>query len=199
MRPAVLAVILIALGAARADAGVGPALEFGAGTGAASDDIGSSNGVFGHAAFGVQFSRVAVLLRAEGMDFRTANEAVDSPELEMRGTGLALRVELAHSRHYYVHLSTGITRRKFNGVSEVRRSCTVFGGCDAGFYREVPKYEDDAPWMSISAGLRASGRVWPAIGVELGVGPMTIDRSGNAPDEQGAIVWFALNLAVGTD
>jgi len=199
MRRAVLAVILLAAGGSRADAGVGPALDLGLAVGIPSGDVAPNEHAFGHAGFGIQVGRIAALVHVEAMDFGTVDESLDSPELEMRGRGVSVRVELARDRHYYVHLRTGYTWRRFGGTADVRRGCTVFGGCDAGFYREVPAYEDAAPWMSIGVGIRAASRIWPAIGGELGIAPLTIDRSGDAADAQGAMVWLGLNLSLGAD
>jgi hypothetical protein len=80
----------------------------------------------------------------------------------------------------------------------VRRACSVFGTCAAGFYLERPDYQDFAPYAAIAVGVRGRSRIWPGFGAQLGIGDMTIDRPGTGPDAHGAIIWLATQFVIGT-
>lgn len=200
MRVAMLSVISVALAAAPAAADrFGPAADLTTAMTGATGDLSVDGSPYIRFGAGVQYGRAALLLQVDATSLTPPDPSLDSSGLTVYGKGAGLRVELVQRRGMYLHLTAGYTLRHQAGQEEVRRGCSTFGGCDAGFFQEVPDYHDGAPWLSIGFGGRGKRSIWPGLGAELGLAPMTIDRSGVAPDAHGVVVWFGVNATLGAN
>lgn len=146
---------------------------------------------------GVQVWRLALLVHGEVAAIGPEDRALDSKLLTSVGAGAALRLELVEKRSWYAHVQLGATWRVLDGSEEVVRLCSVFGPCDAGYYRETPHYTTLAPFVAATIGKRKPWRHWPGVGLLLQVGVLEIDRAGEAVDDLGIEITLSLHFAVG--
>lgn len=199
--PAVLASLaLLAPASALADDRVGPALDLTLGGGALSGpEYGADTmSMMVRVGAGFQYGRFAGLGHAEITSFGTDEPSIDSSQLDGTGYGLGVRIELLRGGANLVQAQLGYTWRTLEGEDAVRRGCDTFATCTAGFYEEYPTYGASGPYAAITVARRTGGRIWPAIGAQLGVASYPIDRPGAMLDEHGALVWLALHLELGT-
>jgi hypothetical protein len=199
--PAVLAALLLLTPLpALADDRVGPALDLTLGGGALSGpEYGADTmSMMTRAGAGLQLGRYAALAHAEITSFSAAEPSLDSEQLQGTGFGLGVRIELLGGGKTVVQAQLGYTWRDLDGDAAVRRGCDTFSTCTAGFYEETPSYDASGPYAAITVARRTGGRIWPAIGAQLGVSSYPIDRPGGMLDESGALIWLALHLELGT-
>jgi len=199
MRGATVASAIALLLASGGDLGageVGPALDASVGVGGLS--LGGVGAIaFARVGIGLQVGRTAVLVHGELAKIGPGDPELDSRTLTSAGAGLGLRLELARRPSWHAHLQLGVTARALDGSGEVVRRCSVFGPCDAGYYRETPHYATYTPFVGVAIGAREPRRRWPGLGIQLEVGLFEIDRARRAPDDLGVEVTLALHLAVG--
>jgi hypothetical protein len=196
MRAVLAALVVLVPAVAHADP-IGPAFGMSLAFSDSDHDVGHGGG---NARFeaGAQRGRVAVLGNLELVTFHPANEVLDSSTMVSWGAGLSLRVDVLRPSNKYLQAEIGLDWRAYDGNGEVRRGCMVFGGCDAGFYMETPRYKDVAPYIAIDLGARTRKLRWWGGGVQIGATLVTLDRAGTAPDSHGAMVWLGLQGATGT-
>ncbi len=176
---------------------VAPALELGAGVDAHVAGGADASAVHLRGAVGVQVGRYAALLVGETMTMTPGDPALDSPTLESRGYGFAVRAELLALPQRFAQLQAGVVWRDLTGAEEVTRTCGEFGGCVAGYYQEVPAYQDAGIFVAGTIGLRTGGPIWAGAGLQLGVAHVAIDRPGTGPDARGVLVWASLTALLG--
>jgi hypothetical protein len=200
MRPSALAALLVtSLPATAAADRLGPAASLSLGAATLPGDVGSASDPYLRIAGGAELGRVAVLVHLDFTSYAPKDRSLDSAELHAWGRGIGVRVDLNRDPGWFAHVEAGVTWRDLRGDGQVRRGCSVFGGCDAGFYLETPAYEMVAPYVAVDVGVRKPSRIWPGVGAQLGLSPLVVDRSGMAPDDRGALVWLSAHVALGVD
>ena len=109
----------------------------------------------------------------------------------------SLRYELTRGAGWRVHVRGGWRWRWLLGDGDLPRTCTVNGGCTAGYYVDSPTYAAHGPTVAIGVGGRTRGDTWGAFGLELGIGHAIIRRPGTNPDLGDTMVSLGLNIALG--
>jgi len=159
--------------------------------------VDSAGGAYARLGGGLQVGRIAAMLHAELFSVSPDDETLDTDYLRGSGLGGSMRVDLQQAPQHYLQIQAGVSFRSLRGDEEVRRACSVFGTCVAGFYLEQPRYTDVAPFVAIGAGVRGKSRIWPGFGGQLGLGTFEIDRPGTGPDSRGVIVWLSAQFVIG--
>ena len=113
------------------------------------------------------------------------------------GVEPSIRRELTAGHGLRVHMRAGYAWRWLRGEQDVQRLCDVHGGCDGGFWSETPTYAAHGPVLAVGLGVRLSGDIWPAFGVELAAGHFDLDRRGQDRDLQDNFISLGLNIAIG--
>ncbi len=107
---------------------------------------------------------------------------------------------MTRGRGWRLHVRGGWRWRWLHSTTELPRTCTMNGGCDAGYYRDAPTYAAHGPTVAVGVGGRLRtrpGRHWPAFGAELAIGGGVIRRPGTNPDLNDIVVTRGLNVALG--
>ena len=201
---AAFAAVTLATGPARRAAAdpIGPAVDVAIGGGVYTGEIGadaSNPSLLYRIGVGVSRGPWSVLVSGHMIMLGELSEPRTTDDLDFLGVGVepSIRRELTAGSGLRVHIRLGYAWRWLRGDQPVTRLCDVHGGCDGGFWQEKPTYAANGPVLAFGLGYRLPGRIWPAFGVELALGHLTIDRLGADPDLRGTFVSLGLNIAVG--
>lgn len=143
---------------------------------------------------GIARGRFALEVPFEIGGFDTRKPERDSPHLLSIGTGIDLAAIVVQGRYAGLRARVGYQWRWLSGDGEVVRRCNEVGGCDGGYWSEVPAYLLHGPAAGLAATWSARlGEARGGLALEARVERASIELPGTG-GVSGPLVAIALTV-----